>query len=237
MDEAIRNRDLQKVKTLVEAGADVNTVDIYGRTALFMATFNRDFDLVKYLIKKGANVNLRNSFGETPLYIAAFFGDYNLVKYLIKKGADVNVITNDFDSAVAISERNGNYHIAKYLIKMGADYSLIEKNGELFQEILRDEINNLKSELTKNYLTLERANPNISIGDNIKYKMPKSLLLKSVYEVPYQQYCSVINKDSENKLPPIQLIALANILKIDYDIDISWVDLCNNVKKALYLFL
>ena len=66
----------------------------------------------------------------------------------------------------------------------------------------------------------------------IKSVLPKNLLLKSVYETPYQQYCP-----AGKGLPPIQLIALANILKLDYTLDISWVDLCDKVKNVLYMLL
>lgn len=53
----LHNRWEKVIKTLVESGADVNTVDNQGASALFMAIYSGDVSLCRYLIKAGANVN------------------------------------------------------------------------------------------------------------------------------------------------------------------------------------
>lgn len=226
--EASENGDINMVKRLIQIGA--TSYDI----ALKEASLFGHLEIVKYLIEKGANIQANNNLA---LRMAVMNKHLDIVKYLIENGADIH-INNEYILRKA-TELN-HLEMIKYLIENGANWYLI-KNRPIFKEILKQETNNLKNILTTNYITLNQYNPEIDIGSNIKYKIPKSLLLKTVYEVPYQQYCSAIN----GKVPPIQLIALANILqqntkdknKLDYNIDISWFELCDKIKHALYLLL
>jgi ankyrin repeat protein len=93
------------VKTLVEAGADVNQLTLYGWSPLLVATQNRHYKIGAYLLDHGANPNLPNKGGWTPLYLATDnrnieSGDYPVrkpdvdhleyIKLLIEKGAHVN---------------------------------------------------------------------------------------------------------------------------------------------------
>jgi ankyrin repeat protein len=102
---AARQDCLDCVKTLLDAGADVNQVTKYGWTALLTATQNRHYLLGKYLLDHGANPNLANNGGWTPLYLATDnrnieSGDYpvrtpdmdhlDYIQLLLGHGANVN---------------------------------------------------------------------------------------------------------------------------------------------------
>ncbi len=58
------------VKTLVEAGADVNAINEADFTALHGATFRGLNEVVQYLVEHGANINARDFRGRTPFRIA-----------------------------------------------------------------------------------------------------------------------------------------------------------------------
>jgi len=107
---ATRANDIESVKTLLAAGADINQVTAYGWSPLLVATQNRYYQLGAYLIEHGANVNLVNKGGWTPLYLATDnrnieSGDYpvrkgdmdhlDFIKLLLDKGADVNARIKD----------------------------------------------------------------------------------------------------------------------------------------------
>jgi ankyrin repeat protein len=102
---AARSNDLESVKILLAAGADINQVTGYGWSPLLVATQNRYYKLGAFLLDHGADPNLANKGGWTPLYLATDNrnienGDYpvrkgdmdhlDFIKLLLDKSADVN---------------------------------------------------------------------------------------------------------------------------------------------------
>jgi uncharacterized protein len=102
---AARGNDLESVKVLLAAGADVNQLTNYGWSPLLIATQNRYYQLASYLLDHGANPNLANKGGWAPLYLAVDNrniegGDYpvrkpdmdtlEFIRKLLDKGANVN---------------------------------------------------------------------------------------------------------------------------------------------------
>jgi len=107
---AVRSDDLDSVKVLLAAGADINQVTGYGWSPLLVATQNRYYKLGAYLLEHGADVNLGNKGAWTPLYLATDNrniegGDYpvrkadmdhlDFIKLLLDKGANVNARMKD----------------------------------------------------------------------------------------------------------------------------------------------
>lgn len=104
---AVRQGKMNVVKTLIDAGADVNLPDPDGTSALLMSIVNFHYDIASYLIDKGADVNAADTKGRTALYAAvdmknvdisnrppAKVEDTNtpvtLMKQLLVKGASPN---------------------------------------------------------------------------------------------------------------------------------------------------
>jgi ankyrin repeat protein len=108
---ASREGDLESVKALVEAGANVNLATAGSWTPLLTAINNRNYRIAGYLLDHGANPNTPNNpAGWTPLYLATDNrniegGDYpvpkpdidhlEIIKLLIAKGANVNGTIRD----------------------------------------------------------------------------------------------------------------------------------------------
>jgi ankyrin repeat protein len=68
---AVRQGFTESVRTLVQAGANVNQVSAGDKTSpLLMAVINGQFDVAKYLLESGANPRLASENGATPLYAA-----------------------------------------------------------------------------------------------------------------------------------------------------------------------
>lgn len=102
---AVRGNDLESVRLLLAAGADVNQVTNYEWSPLLVAIQNRYYQLASFLLDHSANPNIANKGKWSPLYIAIDNrnikgGDYpvrkadmdslDFIKKLIDKGADVN---------------------------------------------------------------------------------------------------------------------------------------------------
>ena len=120
---------VDKVKKLIEGGADVNALSEADQTALHFACRDRDrienvVEFVNFLIDKGANVNAGTISESTPLIMAAREGSLDLVKILVEAGADVNLENDDGDSPMKIAletaDDKTSLEIKKYLISKGA---------------------------------------------------------------------------------------------------------------------
>ena len=68
--ERNKSKNMAMVKLLIEAGANVNAKDGYGRTALIYAVRKNSVDMAKLLIEAGADVNVKDGYGNTALYYA-----------------------------------------------------------------------------------------------------------------------------------------------------------------------
>ena len=83
--EAAKNNDLEKVKFLIDKGADVNAKDYFDMTALMYAV--DDYDITKLLIDSGADVNLIDINGKTALIYASQKGHLEVAEFLKANGA------------------------------------------------------------------------------------------------------------------------------------------------------
>ncbi|OUM65155.1 hypothetical protein PIROE2DRAFT_41972, partial [Piromyces sp. E2] len=93
---ACKENNVELIKELVEAGANVNISDDNNSdTPLIIMCERENEQMVKYLIEHGAEVNKLNKYGYSALYISCIRENEALVKYLIEKGADLN-IKNEF---------------------------------------------------------------------------------------------------------------------------------------------
>lgn len=90
--------NLEIVKMLVEAGADLNGQVAYGDVPLIKADEHDNDDIIEYLIKKGADVNFPNYYGVTPFFGLCAYGNLELVKLALEHGADIN---SSYDSQMS----------------------------------------------------------------------------------------------------------------------------------------
>ncbi len=87
---AAANDDLDLVRALVKAGANVKLRNQFGTSALTEAAIIGSAPIIDALLKAGADPNTRNPEGETPLMAVARVGNIDAAKRLLDAGADVN---------------------------------------------------------------------------------------------------------------------------------------------------
>ena len=81
--------DLEAVKALIEAGADVKFQDADGWTALMSASINGHSKVAETLLKAGADVNARDIDGNTALKLAVSSKRLDVIIRIIKTGGIV----------------------------------------------------------------------------------------------------------------------------------------------------
>lgn len=93
---AIGNRDEDLACKLIDAGANVNQKDTWGKTPICYASRLGLIQVVSKLIDKGANVNARTfKTGFTPLHEAAEQGHAEIITLLLSAGANPSARCND----------------------------------------------------------------------------------------------------------------------------------------------
>ncbi len=123
---ACRKENINIVKSLIDAGADVNAYDMMvGLTPLM---FTSNIDIAKLLINAGADVNYSNGF-MTPLMLACDNENYEMAKLLIDAGADVNYKNMRNLTALMISVEKKQQDIIKLLVDKGADVNIKTLDG------------------------------------------------------------------------------------------------------------
>ena len=129
---AIYDGNIIKINKLIKEGADVNAIDTYGRTPLYLAaTCEFNADVIKALINAGANVNATNNAGQTPLLVAARNRSLDVIKALIDAGADVNATDNAGKTPLHYAACCNNADVIKILINAGADVNAKNNAGQI----------------------------------------------------------------------------------------------------------
>lgn len=80
--EAAKDGDVQTLRALIDAGADVNAKGYLGMTALMQAATRGHVECAKILLNAGANVNAVNELGRKALKMAEESGNLEILKLL-----------------------------------------------------------------------------------------------------------------------------------------------------------
>ena len=132
----------QNLKNLLLFGrAQVDSLDLHNRTALFLAAANRREGCCAELIQWGARVDVRDMHGTTVLEAAAGAGHFQIVQRLVEAGADVNpdfVCCESSPLQAAIENRDSPLEIAFYLLGRNGDVSIPRKDGKTAIDLAAD---------------------------------------------------------------------------------------------------
>jgi len=126
---AVYQDDLETAKTLVEAGADVNTANRYGVRPLSIACTNGNAGLVEILLDAGADANTTLRGGETVLMTASRTGKIGPVKALLAHGANVDSKEKNDQTALMWAAAEGHVEVVNTLIDAGADFRTPLRSG------------------------------------------------------------------------------------------------------------
>jgi uncharacterized protein len=128
--DATEHRNHALVKELLAKGADVNTAQVDGMTALHWAVYNDDAETAGLLVRSRANVNATNRYGVPPLSIACTNGNATLVRLLLDAGANANASLPGGETVLMTAARVGNVEAVKALLARGANPNAQERRDQ-----------------------------------------------------------------------------------------------------------
>jgi len=145
----------EAIEFLLNNGANVNTCNQKGDSALHAAASSSSKDAVKLLVHGGANIRAVNAKGENPLHIAARSGDFRSVKCLLQAKAQVREVCSEGKTALHEACLHGTRELVKLLIEHKANVNAASGSGmSCFECALRRKNLSIIDELTDNGLDL-----------------------------------------------------------------------------------
>lgn len=158
-DEAGKG-NLETVKALINAGADVNAQGRFFGYALEAAAWNGHKAVVEFLLENGADVNAQGGEYGNALQAAAYKAFQGVVELLLEKGADVNAQGGYAGNALQAASTSGNVAVVRLLLEKGAD---VNAQGGQYRTALQA-ASTLGSEAVARLLLEEGADVNAQVG-------------------------------------------------------------------------
>jgi len=138
-----RRGNINEVRELLEAGAEVDAASIDNFTPLMNAAAAGHGDVVKLLLEKGASIKPRTKgapFAESPLgsripggwtalMAAVSSGNADIVRLLLDKGANVNSSMEDRRTPLLIALDGRSPAVVRLLLDRGADANVVSDSG------------------------------------------------------------------------------------------------------------
>jgi len=125
--DAAERGDVAAVRALLKQGADVNTAQGDGMTALHWAAMNGDAPLATLLLGAGANTRAATRINRyTPLMLAARQGHGPVVKALLDGGADPKAETDNGTTVLMFAAASGDVTSVEAIAARGVDLNARE---------------------------------------------------------------------------------------------------------------
>lgn len=113
--KAVENNDIEKVKSLLAEGINVETKGDQQRSLLLIATYNNNIEIAKVLLEAGANVNTQDAIKDSPFLYAGAQGKLELVELFLKYRPDFNIYNRYGGTALIPAAEKGHPDVVKLL--------------------------------------------------------------------------------------------------------------------------
>ncbi|CAF2402053.1 unnamed protein product [Rotaria sp. Silwood2] len=125
----------EKLKLLIENGANVNLKDSKGLRPLHYATWQGRTESVFILLRSGANVNEQSLDGDTPLHLASQYGHHEIVQLLLFHHADPTILNRRQLTSIELACEHGHLHVVNSLIHNKLCQQMILNNSNNNEQI------------------------------------------------------------------------------------------------------
>lgn len=138
MVQAIRDGDLDRVKSLIVQGENPNSADSDGRNGITIAARNGDYAMLDYLLQVDVPVNAADNIGNSPLHWVTEAGDYDMAVYLLENGADVDQTNGRGLTPTMIAAREGYLDLVELYLDADADLMVRDYTGRSVLDYARN---------------------------------------------------------------------------------------------------
>ena len=129
----------ETIQDIIDHGAEVNTVNKRGRTALLLGCFYRQIDSVKVLLEAGADPSIADEEGFSCLHAAVDgYCNRDTLQALIDHDAHIDATRKDGTNALLRACTTGQSDSVMFLLQAKADVNITKPNGNT---CLHEEIN------------------------------------------------------------------------------------------------
>ena len=108
------------VHLLLQLGANVNHLDINGRTPLMLAASMGRLSSIKMLMKNYAAHDIIDTFGWSALMFGVYYNHADVVNYMLENGVDPNLTSGQGLSALKIAKEHKRLKMVDILLEFGA---------------------------------------------------------------------------------------------------------------------
>lgn len=110
--------DIEKVRLLLELGANRLAAGRCGKKPMQYAVERNDVAMLRWLVEQGFDVDSTDDFLQTPLIAAAAQGAVDSVRFLIERGADIHKANDIPECAIPVAT---NMEVVRILVSHGED--------------------------------------------------------------------------------------------------------------------
>ena len=121
--------NLEMVKLLLNAGAEIDEVEGSRSTPLMLAARKGHQNIITHLITCGASVDKKDLNNRTALHYASERGNLEMVKLLLNAGAEIDEVEGSRSTPLMLAARKGHQNIITHLITCGASVDKKDLNN------------------------------------------------------------------------------------------------------------
>jgi len=127
---AIRTNDLDRIRSLVKGGVNLDIVDTNLRSALIVALQAGHREMSELLLSKSTRLDTPDINNDRPIHIATRNGYIGIVLDLIRGKVDIDAPDHLGNTALIIATRHEDKNMMNLLINNDADYSIKNKKSQ-----------------------------------------------------------------------------------------------------------
>lgn len=140
---------MNKIRKLVQYGADLNQQCDWGRTTLYQAAWYAQYEICKFLLDSGADVTIVDKNNMNPLMVLGINshnakGDIiEIATMLLEKGVNINAEDTAGMTALMHAIEDNCEPLALYLLENGADVTVSASSEKIYTRYSRFQVSTL----------------------------------------------------------------------------------------------